>query len=298
MSSRVDDWLEDADGSGVSSGKRDPRDKRRKPRKKRTAADLLLAPGEEPASSEVAFGDPDMQSLYARGYFDTLIGMVKGGKEATVFLVGRGEERYAAKVYADIEARSFQNDGAYWAGVAITDARIAKAMRQRTRAGQAARIGMWVGREYSHLWLLHRAGLPVPKPAVGPEPSQIAEAGSVVLMEFVGEGDAPATRLSEARLSQDDALRASEQSVGILVRLARLGLVHGDFSTYNLLWHGGRVVLIDVPQMVELRSGQAARELLERDVRSLATSFRRLRVELDVGAVRRAVWAAASGSEP
>lgn len=274
-----------------------PKRDRRKPKAKRRASDLLFAEGETPLSTEEAFADEDMQRLYLRGYFEELIGQVKGGKEATVYLVGRGEERFAAKVYADIEARSFRDDYAYWGGVYVGDARIEKAMRQRTKAGQAARIGIWVEREYTYLWRLHREGLPVPRPAVGPEASAVHEAGAVVLMEFVGAGDEPAPRLSEARLSGGDARSAYEQSVEILVRLAELGLVHGDYSTYNLLWHRGRVVLIDVPQMLELKASRGARELLERDVRSLMMSFRRLRVEADEGEVRRAVMAAASRSE-
>ncbi len=213
---------------------------------------------------------------------------MKGGKEATVYLVGRGEERLAAKVYADLESRSFRNDAGYWAGVYVPDRRVAKALKQRSRVGQAAQQAIWVMREYANLWRLVEAGLPVPRPAIGPAVSECAEAGSVVLMEFVGHGDTPAPRLSDVRLSAAEAEAAYRQSVDLLLRLARLGLVHGDFSTYNLLWHDGRVVLIDVPQLLEVASAaRQARELLERDVVSLVTSFRRHRVEGDAEALRR-----------
>lgn len=219
---------------------------------------------------------------------------MKGGKEATVYLVTRGEERLAAKVYADLESRSFRNDTGYWAGVYIADQRVAKAMKQRSRVGQAAQQAIWVAREYANLWRLVEASLPVPRPAVGPAVSECAEAGGVVLMEFVGTGDTPAPRLSDVRLTPAKAESAYRQSVDLLLKLARLGLVHGDFSTYNLLWHDSRAVLIDVPQMLEAESaGRQARELLERDVASLVTSFRRHGVEGDAATLRREVLRAA-----
>src|SRR5690606_20217392 len=151
-------------------------------------------------TSTTQFADDDMQFLLDRGYFDSFVGELKGGKEATVFLVAKGEERMAAKVYSDIQARTFRHDAVYWSGFYIGDQRTGKAMRQRTSTGKRAQQAIWVAREYHYLWRLHQAGLPVPRPAVGPEVSAIAEAVSVVLMEFIGEGDDPAPRLSDVRL--------------------------------------------------------------------------------------------------
>ena len=212
---------------------------------------------------------------------DELVGQVKGGKEATVYLMRRGDELLAAKVYAALESRSFRNDARYWSGVHIADKRVERAMRRRSRTGRAAPHGICVMREYINLWRLHEAGGPVPRPAIGPSAKECAEAGSVVLMEFIGVGDQPAPRLSDVKLEGPEARSALEQSMQILLALARLGLVHGDLSTYNLLWHEERVVLIDVPQVIDVRSAQReAEELLARDVDSLLTSFRRHRVEL------------------
>lgn len=280
MSSYDDDHWHDIDPFEPQGGTR-RRATRRKPRRKRSVHELRLDDGAARVTSTTAFADPDLQALYERGYFDTLLGEVKGGKEATVYLVAREGTRLAAKIYADIETRAFRDDAVYWSGFHVADARTAKAMQRRTRAGRRAQQAMWVAREYASLWRLWDAGLPVPKPALGPEPSVFGEAGSVVLMEFVGDGDEPAPRLSDVRLGPDDAASALRQSARILVRLAELGLVHGDFSTYNLLWHQGRVVLIDVPQMQELGASRSAHGLLERDARSLATSFRRLGVRAD-----------------
>jgi len=228
-----------------------------------------------------------MQNLLDRGYFDSFIGELKGGKEATVFLVGRGAERLAAKVYTDIEVRTFRNDDVYWSGFYIGDVRTVKAMKQHSAAGQRARQGIWVNREYHYLWRLFEAGLPVPRPAIGPEPHQISEAGSVVLMQFIGDGDVPASRLSDLRLEPAAAEEAYMQSVELARSLSRLGLVHGDLSTYNLLWHEEKVWLIDVPQVVEMSAGRAAVELLQRDARSLVASFRRLGIRAEPGSLAR-----------
>jgi len=258
-----------------------------KPKAKRTRRDLLWDPAAPRPTSTTEFADPDMQALFDRGYFDSFIGELKGGKEATVFLVGRGAERFAAKIYTDIAVRTFRNDDVYWSGFYISDARILKAMKQHSARGQRARQGIWVDREYHYLWRLFDAGLPVPRPAIGPGPSELAEAGSVVLMEFIGDGDVPASRLSDIRLEPDVALEAYEQSVELARSLSRLGLVHGDLSTYNLLWHHEKVWLIDVPQVVELSAGRAAVELVQRDARSLAQTFRRLGITADAAELAR-----------
>jgi len=266
---------------------------RRKPRSRRTATELLADPKAVEGDDAPMFADADMEGLRLRGYFDELVGQVKGGKEATVYLMRRGDELLAAKVYADLESRSFRNDATYWSGVHIGDKRVERAIRKHSRTGRVAQHGIWVMREYANLWRLHEAGVPVPKPLVGPGAKECAEAGSVVLMEFIGDGDLPAPRLSDVRLEAEEARSALDQSMEILLKLAKLGLVHGDFSTYNLLWHEGRVVLIDVPQVLDVRSAsRQAVELLERDVESLQTSFRRHRVEFDTEELRsRAVTA-------
>jgi RIO kinase 1 len=294
---RKKEWLDEAEAfEGAVRGRpQDERSRRqrRRPNAKRTVRDLLAKPTEGATGEQAVFAEPGMEHLRQRGYFDTLLGLVKGGKEATVYLVARGDERFAAKIYADHESRAFRNDRAYWAGVHIDDKRVERALRQRTRRGQAAAQGMWVMREYANLWRLSRAGLPVPKPLVGPDVSDMLEAGAVVLMQFIGHGDTPAPRLADVRLTEEQAADAYQQSADLLLRLAGMGLVHGDFSTYNLLWHDGQVVLIVVPQMLNAKSaGQAARALLERDVASLISSFRRHRTPTDeVGLKLRALQA-------
>lgn len=247
---------------------------------RRSVTDLSV-PDHEATSSVHAFADPDLQRLYERGAIDGLRREIKSGKEATVYLVDSRQGPLAAKVYADVRARSFKNDARYRAGRFVGDVRAAKAIDQRSGFGVEVQKALWVDHEYATLWRLHRAGLPVPRPALGPEPTEYGAAGAVVLMEFLGADDDPAPRLCDVRLERDAARDAFEQSVAILARMLELGLVHGDYSTYNLLWHDGRVVVIDFPQVVEVRENREAAALLERDATSLCTSFRRHGVDAD-----------------
>lgn len=257
-------------------------------KKRSGVADLVWDDDGSPRpTTETQFNDPDLQELFERGYLDELGSRLRGGKEATVYTVRRGDEWLVAKLYTDRTVRSFKDDTAYWSGFWVGDRRIAKAMRKGTRAGDEARQAIWAMREYAMLWRLFDAGLPVPKPAVGPEASELHRSGSVVLMQLVGEDDVPAPRLSDVRLSEQDAASAWDQSYEVLLRLTRMALVHGDFSTYNLLWHDAKVWLIDVPQTVEATASPQAADLLRRDLFSLATSFRRLGVEPDLPLLER-----------
>ena len=52
-----------------------------------------------------------------------------------------------------------------------------------------------------------------------------------------------------------------------------LGYAHGDLSPYNLLVHGGRLVMIDLPQVVDVVSHPNGRGFLDRDARNVATWF-------------------------
>ena len=55
--------------------------------------------------------------------------------------------------------------------------------------------------------------------------------------------------------------------------MARAGFAHGDLSAYNLLVHDGRLVVIDLPQIVDVVANPQGREFLARDARNVATWF-------------------------
>ena len=55
--------------------------------------------------------------------------------------------------------------------------------------------------------------------------------------------------------------------------LAQHGLVHGDLSAYNLLVHEGRLVMIDLPQVLDVIAHPRGAEFLERDVANVSHWF-------------------------
>lgn len=265
---------------------------RRKPRRRTKREDLYVDPDAATSSAD-RFTDPELQSLFEQGRFTDLLSELKSGKEATVYLVEGPSGLMAAKIYADLEVRSFKNDSSYREGRFIADERAARAIRSRTRFGLEAQQHSWVVSEYLQLWELWRAGLPVPRPMIGPEMFDINCAGRVVLMELIGDRDAPAPRLSDMRLQPEQAQAAFAQSVAIAERLSAMGRAHGDLSTFNLLWWQERVVLIDLPQVVMAGENPNYAEFVRRDVESLCKSFRKLGVEADPARILNRVRAAA-----
>jgi RIO kinase 1 len=58
-----------------------------------------------------------------------------------------------------------------------------------------------------------------------------------------------------------------------MAELARHGVAHGDLSAYNVLAAGERLVLIDLPQVVDLVANPAGLDFLMRDCHNVATWF-------------------------
>lgn len=227
------------------------------------------------------FADPALQELFERGFIQDVIWQLQQGKEATVYVATSEQGLVAVKVYADIRARSFRNDSVYREGRYIGDARIEKAIQDRTNAGISAQLVLWVEQEFMELHSLHHNGIAVPKP--------IARNGNVIIMEFIGTEDGAAPRLSDLHLSKEDARSAFEQAKNILLGFAKLGRVHGDFSTFNLLWHEGKVYAIDFPQMIRFRENPQADALLRRDIRGLLKTFHKLGIVAEEESLYREV---------
>jgi RIO kinase 1 len=203
---------------------------------------------------------------------DTELGILKTGKEADVFLLRRAVPQtgpsclLAAKRYRDAEHRMFHRDSGYVEGRRVRQSRTNRAVAGRTAFGREALAGQWAAAEFGALVQLFLAGVPVPYP--------VSVLGTEVLLEFIGTADGTAApRLAELRPA--GALLASlwDQLAEAMVTLARHGLAHGDLSAYNLLVHEGRLVMIDLPQVVDVIANPQGAMYLDRDAANVAGWF-------------------------
>jgi RIO kinase 1 len=203
---------------------------------------------------------------------DTELGILKTGKEADVFLLRRGAPGtgrsclLAAKRYRSAEHRMFHRDSAYLEGRRVRESRASRAMAGRTAAGREMIARQWANAEFAALGQLCQAGVAVPYPV------QVLE--TELLLEFIGEPDGTAApRLAETRPRRSELAGLWDQLVQALVTLARNGLAHGDLSAYNLLVHRGRLVLIDLPQVIDVIANPRGGEFLDRDAANVARWF-------------------------
>jgi RIO kinase 1 len=203
---------------------------------------------------------------------DTELGVLKTGKEADVFLLRRGvpdTDRsclLAAKRYRSSEHRMFHRDSGYLEGRKTRESRVNRAMSSRSAFGREAIAGQWAYAEFAALIRLYEASVPVPYPV------QIV--GTEILLEFIGSADGTAApRLAETRPDAGELASVWNQLVEALVALARDGLAHGDLSAYNLLVHDGRLVMIDLPQIVDVIANPRGAWFLERDAQNVGRWF-------------------------
>ena len=221
---------------------------------------------------------------------DTELGILKTGKEADAFLLdrsvpashrtgdGTGESVVmVAKRYRGEEHRTFHRSSAYTEGRRERNSRDARAMAKGTAHGRAVAAGKWAAAEWQSLVRCHELGLAVPYPV------QID--GTELLMEWItvdGEdGPETAPRLAGTRPGTPLLASYFEQLREFLADLVGHGLVHGDLSAYNILAAGERLVVIDLPQTVDLVGNPAGMDFLLRDCTNVCSWFRARGLEVD-----------------
>lgn len=216
------------------------------------------------------------------GAIDTELGILKTGKEADVFLIERAIPEYgtllAAKRYRGLEERTFTRSSTYTEGRSVKRSRDARALKNGSTYGRLVEASRWADSEWRFLRMCFEAGAPVPYPV------QIM--GTEILMEFIEDPEFPgaaAPRLQNTHPDPQRLQRYWDQIVAAMKVFARLGFAHGDLSPYNILAAGDRIVVIDLPQCVDLTGNDRGTELLDRDCQNICTWFqsRGLKVDSD-----------------
>ena len=212
-----------------------------------------------------------------RAAVDTDLGVLKTGKEADVSVIERAVADaaclLAAKRYRDAEHRDFHRNAGYTEGRRVRNTRDARAMARKTAYGRKVEGAQWAWAEWESLKRCHEAGVPVPYPV------QID--GTELLMELVTVDGEPAPRLAGTRPGPDLLAHWFDQLRDAMSALAARGLAHGDLSPYNILAAGERLVLIDLPQVVDLVANPRGADFLERDCHNVCTWFARRGLPVD-----------------
>lgn len=213
---------------------------------------------------------------------DTDLGVLKTGKEADVFLVERATDSrsalMAAKRYRSAEQRLFHRSSAYTEGRSVRRSRDARALKNGSSYGREVEAARWANAEWTYLRMAHENGIPVPYPV------QIC--GSEIMMEFIEDPEHPGAAAPRLQSVHPDRQRLEsywEQLVDAMTAFARMGFAHGDLSPYNVLAAGDRLVVIDLPQLVDLAGNLQGTELLARDCRNMCAWFTSRGLEVDDG---------------
>lgn len=218
------------------------------------------------------------------------LGTLKSGKEAEVFLLERryasgptallAHKRYRPRRPSAGELRNlgftkatmYRHDATYRAGWFLSS-RDRRAVAHKTDHGREVIERSWPMQELAMLERAWASGASVPYP--------VGRTNDGVVMEFIGDAETAAPRLSQASLSRPQIASAWEQLLESLRSMTSVGLVHADLSPYNLLWWRGRLTIIDLPQAVEFATNADAADLLHRDVATVARWFARRGVAVD-----------------
>ena len=202
---------------------------------------------------------------------DIELGLLKTGKEAEVHLLrrelpGGPSSLLAAKRYRSNDHRLFHRDAGYLEGRRMRRSREMRAIEGRTAFGRNLIAEQWSVAEFAALSRLWTVGAPVPYP--------VQRNGTELLLEFIGDVDGTAApRLAQLRPGPDELHELWLQLLGALDLMAGAGYTHGDLSAYNVLVHDGRLVLIDLPQIVDVVANPGGAEFLRRDVQNIAGWF-------------------------
>jgi RIO kinase 1 len=239
-----------------------------------------------------------LQSLgafyYEYRWINDVLRMVKGGKEANVYLCASGpgmpEPYIAAKVYRPRMLRNLRNDHLYREGredldsdgnVIFDDDR-KHAMRKKTSYGKELLHTSWLEHEFTTLKLLHAASADVPRP--------YASANNALLMGYIGSELVPAPTLTSVHLSQEEAqflYKRVLRNVRIMLSCDR---VHGDLSAYNILYWKGRITLIDFPQAITPAQNRSAYQIFQRDLVRISEYFARRGVKVQPRRLAAELW--------
>ncbi|CAH2237108.1 jg24447 [Pararge aegeria aegeria] len=198
--------------------------------------------------------------LLNRGIINEINGCISTGKEANVYHATSKDGRdYAIKIFKT-SILVFKDRDKYVSGEY-------RFRNGYCRSNPRKMVKTWAEKEMRNLVRLHNAQLNVPEP--------IILRSHVLVMTFMGENGWPSPKLKDVEISQSTARSLYRDCIIMMWKMFNIcKLVHADLSEFNLLYHEGNVVVIDVSQSVE-HDHPHAFEFLRKDSTNVSDFFRK-----------------------
>jgi len=190
-----------------------------------------------------------LKALRDRGVVSAVGNKIGVGKESDIYLSTNDHEEgdFILKLHrlGRISFRQIKNKRDY--------------MQHRKHASWLYLARLSALKEFAYMKVLYDNGFPVPKP--------IDVNRHCVVMELIK--GYPMSQVSQIKHPG----RIFNRLMNLIIKLAKYGLIHGDFNEFNLMiTDDEEIVLIDFPQMVST-SHPNAEELFDRDVQCVRTFF-------------------------
>lgn len=213
--------------------------------------------------------------FYSEGLISDILGVISSGKEAIVFLTKDSKNNFfALKVYKDRVKRSFSNRSDYEQLMIHGHRREARAIKRKSKFGIFLEESLWQSREVDALEQLYSIGANVPK--------IYGASDNSFLMSYIGDERGHAKRLSDVKSELSDPLKLYKSVLKNMETFLSIGLVHGDLSPFNILYHQGDIVIIDFPQSLKMSFDNNSFNLLRRDFDNLSSFFIDLGVDINI----------------
>lgn len=235
-----------------------------------------------------------LSSFHELNWFTDMIRLIKGGKEASVYLCSNPAQSQhpliAAKVYRPRKFRALRNDHAYQEGRArldasgnvITNHGLNHAMNKRTEFGVELLHISWIEHEYKTMQTLLAAGCDVPE--------VYAKNSNAILMSYVGDEEMGAPTLNDIELPRKKAAGVFDQVLHNIDLMLTHHRIHADLSAFNILYWDGEITLIDFPQAIHPDENPAAYKIFRRDVQRICEYFARSGIKSDANEIATALW--------
>lgn len=250
----------------------------------------------QPSRHESQWLMSSLGEFYELRWFDDILRMVKGGKEASVYQVKAnanvGVPYLAAKVYRPRQFRNLKKDHLYREGRSqletdgkvILDDGMLHAMEKKTSYGMELLHESWLGSEFKTMQILANAGADIPKP--------YASGKNAILMDFIGDEDAAAPSLNSINLTFTEAREIFQRVVYNIEICLEHRRIHADLSAYNILYWEGKITLIDFPQAIDPDENHNAYAIFQRDVLRVCEYFAAQGVESNPERLAKTMWLA------